>query len=144
MITSGVPGRCPATEPDVARLAPGRLRQALLVLAIRLATAGTAAAQDPSQEFWPEVDAWWRVSPAWRVSLFVPLSENLDTHYREGNVIPQVDFAFGQTRFERRLADEDRTRKMKAFMVRGGISAERASTMRARRTLNTAPWPSCT
>ena len=53
MITSGVPGRCPATERDVARLAPGRLRQACLVLAIWLAAVGTAAAQDPSKEFWP-------------------------------------------------------------------------------------------
>ncbi len=97
-----------------------RLRPACLALLVWLATSAMAAAQEPAKEFWPEVDAWWRVSPAWRLSLFVPISENLDTHYREGNVIPQVDFAFGQTRRERRLADEDRVRKMKAFMVRGG------------------------
>jgi hypothetical protein len=96
------------------------LRPACLAVTVWLAASGMAVAQDPSKEFWPEIDTWLRVSPAWRFSLFVPLSENLDTHYREGNVIPQVDFAFGQTRVERRLADEDRARKMKAFMVRGG------------------------
>jgi hypothetical protein len=92
----------------------------LTTVAVWLVAAGTALAQDPSKEFWPEVDTWWRVSPAWRLSLFVPISENLDTHYREGNVIPQVDVTFGQTPIERRLADEDRVRKMKAFMLRGG------------------------
>ena len=85
-----------------------------------LAAAGAAAAQDVAKEFWPEVDAWWRLSPAWRLSLFVPISENLDTHYREGNLIPQVDFAFGQTRFDRRLVDEDRAQKMKMFLLRSG------------------------
>jgi hypothetical protein len=85
-----------------------------------LAAAGTAAAQNVARESWPEVDAWWRLSPAWRLSLFVPISENLDTHYREGNLIPQVDYAFGQTRFDRRLMDESRAQKMKVFLLRGG------------------------
>jgi hypothetical protein len=85
-----------------------------------LAAAGAAAGQDVAKEFWPEVDAWWRLSPAWRLSLFVPISENLDTHYREGNLIPQVDYAFGQTRFDRRLMDESRAQKMKIFLLRGG------------------------
>jgi hypothetical protein len=104
----------------VPPIAAGRLRAVSSALLIWLAIAGTAAAEDPSKEFWPEVDTWLRLSPAWRLSLFVPLSENLDTHYREGNVILQGDFAFGQTRFDRRLMDEDRARKMKAFLLRGG------------------------
>ena len=109
-----------------ASFVAGILRPMSLAVVLGFVAAGTAVADDPTKEFWPEVDAWWRVSPAWRLSLFVPLSENLDTHYREGNVIPQVDFAFGQTRFERRLADEDRVRKMKAFMVRGGYLGGRS------------------
>jgi hypothetical protein len=91
-----------------------------LAAVLWLAAAGAAAAQDVAKEFWPEVDAWWRLSPAWRLSLFVPISENLDTHYREGNLIPQVDYAFGQTRFDRRLMDESRAQKMKIFLLRGG------------------------
>ncbi len=85
-----------------------------------LVAAGGAAAQDVAKEFWPEIDAWWRLSPAWRLSLFVPVSENLDTNYREGNLILQGDYAFGETRFDRRLLDEDRARKMKVFLLRGG------------------------
>ncbi len=96
------------------------LRPACLAVALGLATASAAAAQDPAKEFWPEIDAWWRLSPAWRLSLFVPVSENLDTHYREGNLILQGDYAFGQTRFDRRLMDENRAQKMKVFLLRGG------------------------
>ena len=108
------------TRLRLSALGTGSLLPVCLAVVLWLAAAGQAAAQDVAKEFWPEVDTWWRLSPAWRLSLFVPTSENLDTHYREGNLIPQVDFAFGQTRRERRLMDEDRARKMKAFMIRGG------------------------
>jgi hypothetical protein len=93
-----------------------------------VAAAGTALADGPSKEFWPEVDAWWRTSPAWRFSLFVPVSENLDTHYREGNLIAQADFAWGKTDFvlERRLLDEGRAQKMKVMLVRGGYLGGRS------------------
>jgi hypothetical protein len=104
----------------VSSVTVGGARAAGLALLAWLVIAGTAAAEDPSKEFWPEVDAWWRLSPAWRLSLFVPLSENLDTHYREGNLILQADYAFGQTHFERRLVDEDRAQKMKIFLFRWG------------------------
>ena len=83
---------------------------------------GTANADDPSREFWPEIDTWWRLSPAWRVSLFVPISRNVETDYREGNFIPQVDFAWGRPNrlHTTRLLDENRAREMKAMMVRSG------------------------
>jgi hypothetical protein len=87
---------------------------------VSLLAAGVARADPPSNEFWPEVDTWLRLSPAWRLSLFVPISENLDTHYREGNLIPQVDYAFGQARFQGRFMDEDRARDSKRFLLRGG------------------------
>jgi len=101
------------------------LRALCLALLVWLAAAGTAAAQAPAKEFWPEVDAWWRTSASWRLSLFVPISENLDTHYREGNLIAQADFAWGKTDFvlERRMLDEGRARKMKVMLVRGGYLA---------------------
>ena len=87
---------------------------------LRIRTCATALAQPPTKEVWPEIDTWLRLSPAWRLSLFVPISENLDTHYREGNLIPQVDFAFGKARFQRRLMDEARAGNMKLFLARGG------------------------
>jgi hypothetical protein len=84
--------------------------------------AGAACADDPAKEFWPEVDAWWRTSPDWRFSLFVPISENLETHYREGNVILQADYAWGKTDRvrTRRLLDEARASHMKTMLVRWG------------------------
>ena len=96
------------------------LRPAFVALVVWLACVGAAVAQQPQYEFWPEIDTWLRLSPAWRVSVFVPISKNLETHYREGNFIPQVDFAFGKTQFDRRLMDENRAQKMKAFLLRGG------------------------
>jgi hypothetical protein len=106
----------------------GRGRAVCLAVIVWLVSAGSAFADDPAREFWPEVDAWWRTSPAWRLSLFVPVSENLDTHYREGNLIAQADFAWGKTDFvrERRLLDEGRTRNMKTMLVRGGYLGGRS------------------
>ena len=65
---------------------------------------------------------WWRLSPAWRVSLFVPISRNIETAYREGNFIPQVDYAWGKPNsfHETRMLDESRAQAMKAMMVRTG------------------------
>ena len=40
-----------------------------------LLAIATAKADDSSEEFWPEVDTCWRVSPAWRVSLSSPSRE---------------------------------------------------------------------
>ncbi|MGE5362276.1 MAG: hypothetical protein ACM3NQ_24930 [Bacteroidales bacterium] len=33
-----------------------------------------------------------------RLSLFVPISKNIETHYREGNLIAQADYAWGKSR----------------------------------------------
>jgi hypothetical protein len=96
------------------------VRTCCAAVLIWLAAAGTLLADPPSKEFWPEIDTWLRLSRAWRVAVFVPISENLDTHYREGNFIPQVDYAFGKGRFQRRLMDEDRARNTNLFLLRGG------------------------
>jgi hypothetical protein len=109
-----------ASIARVARAARFVLRAVCAALVIWLVAASTAVADPPSWEFWPEIDTWLRLSPAWRLSLFVPVSKNLETHYREGNVIPQADYAWGKTNRERRLMDEDRARNMKAWLLRGG------------------------
>jgi hypothetical protein len=85
-----------------------------------LAIAGAAAADPPTKEFWPEIDTWLRVSNAWRLSVFVPIAENLDTHYREGNLILQADYAWSASNRNRRLIDEGRAQAMKLWLVRSG------------------------
>jgi hypothetical protein len=85
-----------------------------------LLSAGAAGADPPSKEFWPEIDTWLRVSNAWRLSVFVPLAENLDTNYREGNLIIQADYAWSESNRNRRLVDEGRAQAMKIWLVRGG------------------------
>ena len=104
----------------------GHRRAVWLALMVWLQVAGAAIADEPATEFWPEVDIWWRLSPAWRLSLFVPISKNIETDYREGNVIPQVDYAWGKTRYERRLLDESRAQNMRAFLARGGYLGGRS------------------
>jgi hypothetical protein len=89
-------------------------------LLVWLMATAAAEADSPAREFWPEIDTWLRLSKGWRVSLFVPISENLDTHYREGNIIPQVDYAFGSKKRFTRLFDEGRARSMNVWMLRGG------------------------
>jgi Protein of unknown function (DUF2490) len=98
------------------------VRRPCLALLIWLLTTAGSAAQDSTLEFWPEVDVWWRVSPAWRLSLFVPISQNIETAYREGNLILQGDYAWGRSHHlrRRRLLDENRAQNMKALLVRGG------------------------
>jgi len=97
-----------------------RVRAGCAAFLIWLAAAGAALADPPSKEFWPEVDTWLRLSSAWRLSVFVPLAENLDTHYREGNLILQADYAWAESNRTRRLIDGDRAQTMQIWLARGG------------------------
>jgi hypothetical protein len=56
--------------------------------------------------------------------MFLPLTENIETHYREGNLILQADYGWGRTKhlIKRRMLDEDRAREMKIFLARGGYN----------------------
>lgn len=104
------------------------LRLLYLILILWLGFTGMAFADEPSYEFWPEADIWWRLSPAWRLSTFLPISKNIETDYREGNLILQADYAWGETRYaiKRRLLDEGRGQKMKAWLLRGGYLGGRS------------------
>lgn len=79
-------------------------------------------AQENVIEFWPEIDTWLKVSPHWRFSVFVPISKNIETKYREGNFIAQVDYAFGKTNALHlvRLYDDNRAQSIKTFLLRTG------------------------
>ena len=79
--------------------------------------------EESSQEFWPEVDVWWRVSPQWRFSVFVPISRNIDTEYREGSIVLQSDYSWGKHKgfiMPMRLVENDSNQPVKANMLRGG------------------------
>jgi len=104
---------------------PGPARCVRLVCLILLVWVGAAvavSAQESSTEFWPETDIWLRLSPAWRLSMFLPISSNIETKYREGNLILQADYAWGKGKspHKRRLLDETRAREMRRLLARGG------------------------
>lgn len=95
-----------------------------LAIGFCLGAAGAALGQDDgdSTEFWPEIDIWFRLSPAWRLSSFAALSKNIETDYREGSLIVQADYAFGTIKHgpKRRMLDETRAMEMKRFLLRAG------------------------
>jgi Protein of unknown function (DUF2490) len=104
------------------------LRITGLVLILWFGVSGLVFADEPSFEFWPETDIWLRLAPAWRLSTFLPISKNVETDYREGNLILQTDYAWGETKYaiKRRLLDEGRASKMKAWLLRGGYLGGRS------------------
>ena len=99
-----------------------RFRRLCLALALWLGGVGALRAEDPGKELWPEVDLWLRLSPEWRLSMFVPISKNIETAYREGNLILQADYAWGRTTLLSaiRLVDDNRAQKMNALLARAG------------------------
>jgi hypothetical protein len=102
----------------------------VVCLALMVCLGATAAAAgEPSWEFWPETDIWLRLSPAWRLSSFIALSENIETNYREGSVILQADYGWGKKTllYRTRLLDEGRAQsRMNTFLFRGGYLGGRS------------------
>jgi hypothetical protein len=98
------------------------VRAVVLTLLACFAAAGGAAADDSTKELWPELDLWLRLSPAWRFSLFLPIASNIETDYREGNIVLQADYAWGKPGrlYTGRLLDEGRAETMRAMLLRGG------------------------
>jgi len=126
----GLPVRRAATRVSfsLSPPGPGYLRLFCLTLMVWLGATCAAVADEPSYEFWPEIDVWWRLSPAWRLSMFLPLSKNIETDYREGNLILQADYAWGKGSrlYKARLLDESRAREMNTWMARGGYLGGRS------------------
>lgn len=94
-----------------------------LVLFMSLTATNTSVAQNYSVEFWPEVDIWYRISPNWRLSSFVPITKYNESKNRDLNIYLQVDYAWGHTEnfIYSRLVDQEREQLMKIWMVRGGV-----------------------
>ena len=107
-------------QPEVWRRR--RLRPLLLALWVWLGAIGGAVGDDSSKEFWPEIDLWLRLSPSWRLSMFVPIASNIEADYREGNIVLQADYAWGRPGrlYNGRLLDEGQAENMKAMLLRGG------------------------
>ncbi len=95
----------------------------LFVLMMSLNLTHTGIAQNSSFEFWPETDIWYKLTPSWRLSAFIPITKYNESKYRDLNIYLQVDFAWGKTKriALRRLVDENRVQQMKSWLVRGGF-----------------------
>jgi hypothetical protein len=80
-------------------------------------------AQNSSFEFWPETDIWYRLSPSWRLSYFMPVTKYHESKNLDLNIYLQADYAWGKTKILHygRLFNENRAGHMKAWMVRGGF-----------------------
>jgi hypothetical protein len=85
--------------------------------------AHDSTAQDTSLEFWPESDIWYRLSPSWRLSAFIPIAKYYESKNRDLNIYVHADYAWGKTKhlFIRRLVDDNRMQVMKAWLVRVGF-----------------------
>jgi hypothetical protein len=100
-----------------------QLRLFILMLSMLLCATRSGIAQNSSLEFWPETDIWYRLSPSWRLSAFIPITKYNESKYRDLNIYLQADYAWGKTKhlLKRRLMDENRIQIMKAWQVRGGF-----------------------
>ena len=92
---------------------------------ISLSSVGKLIAQNTSFEFWPETDIWYRLSPSWRLSAFVPVTKYHESQERDLNIYLQADYAWGQTKnsIYMRLVDQNRYQLLKTWMVRPGYMA---------------------
>ncbi len=99
----------------------GKWYRNLIFLALCLGIGQWIYAQESTAEFWPEVDTWFKLNPQWRVSVFVPISKNLESDYREGSLVLQGDYAFGKgSLIHLRLFDENKAASIKPYLIRGG------------------------
>jgi hypothetical protein len=93
------------------------------MIVLLLASIRPAISQNTSYEFWPETDIWYRLSPSWRLSAFVPITKYNESKYRDLNIYLQADYAWGKSKhfFAKRLMDENRIQELKVWLLRGGF-----------------------
>lgn len=98
------------------------LRVTFIISALVILSIARVLGQETSKEFWPELDVWWKITPQWRVSMYVPFSSNLETKYREGSIVAQGDYQWGNSKriLYMRALDEDRAAAINMRMIRGG------------------------
>jgi len=93
-----------------------------LILILKLSTVECSFSQNSTFEFWPETDIWYRLSPSWRLSSFIPLTKYYESKNRDLNIYLQADYAWGKTKhlLNMRLMDENKAKQIKGWMARGG------------------------
>lgn len=94
-----------------------------MLLFINLCANQSGFAQKTSYEFWPETDIWYRISPEWRLSAYIPITKYNESKNRDLNIYLQLDYAWGKTLkpFYKRWIDENEDRKVKGWMGRLGF-----------------------
>lgn len=102
--------------------------QFILILLLLNTISLKILAQDSSQEFWPEIDVWYKLTPSWRTSVLIPLSRNIETNYREGSFVLQLDYSWGKSKHGlfMRMFDDDQASRIKNNMIRGGYLSGRS------------------
>jgi len=105
-----------------------RLQLIFCVVLFNTCISSHCNAQETSTEVWPEVDVWYKVSPSWRFSAFIPFSQNLETNYREGSLLIQGDYSWGKPRriIFMRLLDAQAAEQLKNRLTRLGYSIGRS------------------
>jgi hypothetical protein len=103
----------------------GRYKQKLiwLILLLKISATDNCFAQNSSFEFWPEVDIWYRLSPSWRLSAFMPITKYNESKNRDFNLYLHADYMWGKTKhfLNMRLIDGVKSQQIKGWMVRGGF-----------------------
>ena len=100
----------------------------LLVFTACLVVPAAALAGETAWEYWPEIDIWAKTPWQIRFSSFIAGSKNVETEYREGNIILQADYAWKRhgSRLKWRLAEEGEAGELRSLMVRGGFLGGRS------------------
>jgi hypothetical protein len=100
-----------------------RIKTACLVLFISLSATHVCFAQNSSNEFWPEVDIWYRLNPSWRFSSFISITKFNESDNTDGNLSLSADYAWGKTKLTlyRKFVNDEEQLRMNAFMVRLGV-----------------------
>jgi hypothetical protein len=99
-----------------------RLINLSLAILLTVFTTASSFAQDTSLEFWPETDIWYKLSPSWRLTAFIPITKYNESKYRDLNIYLQADYSWGKTKhlLLMRLVDDIRAQQIRGWMVRGG------------------------
>jgi hypothetical protein len=105
-----------------------RFLKAIFFFLLGLYLTNSVKAQDSSFEFWPEVDIWYRLNPAWRLSAFIPFTRYHESQYRDINIYVQADYAWGKSKhiLKRRMMDQNRAETIKSWLLRGGFMEGRS------------------
>lgn len=93
-----------------------------IAVLILLGSRSNIASQDFSYEIWPEIDAWYKITPGLRLSSFATTTRYLESNTRDFNITLQADHSFGKSKkfLFTRLLDQNQAEALKVWLIRGG------------------------